>query len=87
MGSVWLGARREGDSDRCGVVGLLRTRLGGSTEQLGETLKAGGWRLPKEALDKLNKISARPWRYPRAFEEPMPERRAAAVKMPGMAKG
>jgi aryl-alcohol dehydrogenase-like predicted oxidoreductase len=57
-----------------------------NAEQLGETLKAGGWRLPKEAEEKLTKVSARPWRYPRAFEEPMPERRAAAVKMPGMAK-
>jgi len=57
-----------------------------NAEQLGETLKAGGWRLPKEAFDKLNKVSARPWRYPRAFEEPMPERRNSAVKMPGMTK-
>ena len=57
-----------------------------NAEQLGDTLKAGGWRLPKEALEKLNKVSARPWRYPRAFEEPMPERRAAAVKMQGMSK-
>ena len=55
-----------------------------NVEQLGETLKAGGWCLPKEALDKLNKVSSRPWRYPRAFEEPMPERRGSAVKMPGM---
>ena len=53
-----------------------------NAEQLGETLKAGGWRLPREALDKLNKVSSRPWRYPRAFEEPMPERRSSAVKMP-----
>jgi aryl-alcohol dehydrogenase-like predicted oxidoreductase len=55
-----------------------------NAEQLGETLKAGGWRLPKEAEEKLTKISARPWRYPRAFEEPMPERRSSAIKMPGM---
>ncbi len=55
-----------------------------NAEQLGETLKAGGWRLPPEALAKLDKISARPWRYPRAFEEPMPERRRSAIKMPGM---
>jgi aryl-alcohol dehydrogenase-like predicted oxidoreductase len=56
-----------------------------NAEQLGETLKAGGWRLPQEAFDKLNKVSARPWRYPRAFEEPMPERRNSAIKMPGTA--
>jgi aryl-alcohol dehydrogenase-like predicted oxidoreductase len=56
-----------------------------NAEQLGETLKAGGWRLPKEAFEKLNKVSARPWRYPRAFEEPMAGRRNSAIKMPGMA--
>ncbi len=55
-----------------------------NTEQLGETLKAGGWRLPQAALEKLNKVSAQPHRYPRAFEDPMPERRNSAVKMPGM---
>jgi len=55
-----------------------------NAEQLGETLKAGGWRLPKEAEEKLSKVSARPWRYPRAFEEPMPERRSSAVKMPSL---
>ena len=55
-----------------------------NAEQLGETLKAGGWRLPKEAEEKLSKVSARPWRYPRAFEEPMPERRGSAVKMPSL---
>jgi aryl-alcohol dehydrogenase-like predicted oxidoreductase len=58
-----------------------------NAEQLGETLQAGGWRLPVESLAKLNKVSARPWRYPRAFEEPMPERRRSAVKMPDLAKG
>src|SRR5882757_8147620 len=56
-----------------------------NAEQLGETLGAGGWRLPAAVLDKLNKVSARPTRYPRAFEDPMPERRASALKMPGMA--
>jgi aryl-alcohol dehydrogenase-like predicted oxidoreductase len=55
-----------------------------NAEQLGETLKAGGWRLPPEALAKLDKVSVRPTHYPRAFEDPMPERRSSAVKMPGM---
>ena len=32
LGLVGLGARREGGSDRRGVIGLLRTWLGGSTE-------------------------------------------------------
>jgi aryl-alcohol dehydrogenase-like predicted oxidoreductase len=54
-----------------------------NVEQLGETLKAGGWRLPAEVLTKLNEVSARPHRYPRAFEDPMPMRRASALKMPG----
>jgi aryl-alcohol dehydrogenase-like predicted oxidoreductase len=55
------------------------------SQQLNETLAAGGWRLPPEALERLNKVSAQPYRYPRAFEEPMVERRAAAVKMPRLA--
>jgi aryl-alcohol dehydrogenase-like predicted oxidoreductase len=55
-----------------------------NAEQLADTLKSGGWHLPKEALEKLNKVSAQPHRYPRAFEDPMPERRGAALKMPGM---
>jgi aryl-alcohol dehydrogenase-like predicted oxidoreductase len=55
-----------------------------NAEQLGETLKAGGWRLPQAALEKLNKVSVQPHRYPRAFEDPMPERRNSAIKMPGM---
>lgn len=54
-----------------------------NVEQLGETLKAGGWRLPAEVLTKLNEVSAQPHRYPRAFEDPMPMRRASALKMPG----
>lgn len=52
-------------------------------EQLRETLAAGGWRLPQAALEKLDKVSKQPHRYPRAFEDPMPERRNSAVKMPG----
>ena len=55
-----------------------------NAEQLSDTLKAGGWTLPKEAFDRLDKVSARPKRYPRAFEDPMPERRSSALKMPGM---
>ncbi|TBR28538.1 MAG: aldo/keto reductase, partial [Reyranella sp.] len=54
-----------------------------NAEQLGETLQAGGWRLPADALAKLSDVSARPHRYPRAFEDPMPARRASALKMPG----
>jgi aryl-alcohol dehydrogenase-like predicted oxidoreductase len=54
-----------------------------NAQQLGETLGAGGWRLPPAALAKLDKISAQPHRYPRAFEESMVERRNSAIKMPG----
>jgi hypothetical protein len=32
LGPVWLGARREGRSSGRGVIGLLRARLGGSTQ-------------------------------------------------------
>jgi aryl-alcohol dehydrogenase-like predicted oxidoreductase len=53
-----------------------------NAEQLRETLAVGGWRLPAEAREKLDKVSAQPHRYPRAFEDPMPERRNSAVKMP-----
>jgi aryl-alcohol dehydrogenase-like predicted oxidoreductase len=54
-----------------------------TAQQLGETLGAGGWRLPAAALEKLDKVSAQPHRYPRAFEESMVERRNSAIKMPG----
>lgn len=53
-----------------------------NAEQLKETLQAGGWRLPEAALEKLNRVSAQPHKYPRAFEDPMPARREQAVKMP-----
>jgi aryl-alcohol dehydrogenase-like predicted oxidoreductase len=57
-----------------------------NAEQLRETLQAGGWRLPAAALERLNKVSAQPHKYPRAFEDPMPGRREQAVNMPGMKK-
>jgi aryl-alcohol dehydrogenase-like predicted oxidoreductase len=53
-----------------------------NVQQLGETLAAGGWHLPDEALQKLNKVSAQPRRYPAAFEETMVERRNSAIKLP-----
>jgi aryl-alcohol dehydrogenase-like predicted oxidoreductase len=55
-----------------------------NAEQLSDTLKAGGWALPVEARQKLDSVSAQPHKYPRAFEDPMPQRRSAALKMPGM---
>jgi aryl-alcohol dehydrogenase-like predicted oxidoreductase len=53
-----------------------------NAQQLGETLGAGGWRLPADALAKLDKVSAQPRRYPAAFEETMVERRNSAIKRP-----
>ncbi len=52
-----------------------------NAQQLGETLAAGGWRLPEEARAKLDKVSAQPHRYSARFREPMVDRRNAAVKM------
>ena len=51
--------------------------------QLGETLAAGGWRLPADVFARLDKVSASPHRYPRAFEEPLVDRRSGSLKMPG----
>jgi aryl-alcohol dehydrogenase-like predicted oxidoreductase len=56
-----------------------------TVEQAHDNLRAGGWRLPPEALDRLNQVSALPMRYPKSIEATMDERRAAAVKMPSLA--
>ena len=53
-----------------------------NAEQLRGTMAAGGWRLPAEMLQRLNKVSAQPHRYSRAMEETMAGRRNSAVKMP-----
>jgi aryl-alcohol dehydrogenase-like predicted oxidoreductase len=49
--------------------------------QADDNLRAAGWRLPKEALEKLNQVSALPARYPKSMEANMHERRNNAVKM------
>jgi aryl-alcohol dehydrogenase-like predicted oxidoreductase len=54
-----------------------------TAEQLRDTLGAAGWRLPEEARARLDNVSASRWRYPRAMEETMAERRDRAVKKPG----
>ena len=59
------------------IVGARRA------EQLHDTLGAGGWRMPKEARARLDRISAVPHRYPRAMEANMAERRDQAVQMRG----
>ncbi len=53
-----------------------------TVEQARDNFLAGGWKLPAEALERLNTISHLPARYPRAMEANMHERRNSAVKMP-----
>ncbi|MEZ4616855.1 MAG: aldo/keto reductase [Caldilineaceae bacterium] len=55
-----------------------------TVEQARDNMLAGGWKLEGEALDRLNKVSALPHRYPRSMEEGMDVRRNAAVKMPSL---
>ena len=52
--------------------------------QAAQSMKAGGWRLPKEIDKRLDEVSSPGWRYPRSMETGMDQRRANAVKMPGM---
>jgi aryl-alcohol dehydrogenase-like predicted oxidoreductase len=54
-----------------------------TAEQFSDTLAATGWQLPQAALERLDKVSALPHRYPRAMEETMAERRDQAMRMPG----
>jgi aryl-alcohol dehydrogenase-like predicted oxidoreductase len=46
-----------------------------TAEQRDGTLAASGWRLPAEAREQLNRVSASPGQYPRAMEAAMAERR------------
>lgn len=55
-----------------------------TVEQARDNMLAGGWTMPADALARLNNVSQLPRRYPRSMEDPMPERRAAAVKMPSL---
>jgi aryl-alcohol dehydrogenase-like predicted oxidoreductase len=52
-----------------------------TAQQLGDTLAASSWRLPEEARERLDKVSAQPHRYPRAMEETMADRRNQAMQM------
>lgn len=52
-----------------------------NVEQISETLQASGWRLPEEVRARLDTASVLPHRYPRSMEDPMPGRRAAAVRI------
>jgi len=53
-----------------------------TAEQARDNLLAGGWRLPADALTRLNAVSQLPDRYPASMERNMHERRNSAVKMP-----
>jgi len=53
-----------------------------TVEQARDNMLAGGWRLPSEALERLNNVSQLPPRYPRSMEENMHERRNSAIEMP-----
>jgi aryl-alcohol dehydrogenase-like predicted oxidoreductase len=53
-----------------------------TAQQAEDNLRAGGWKLPPEALDRLNKVSQQPDRYPLSMERNMHERRNSAVNMP-----
>ena len=50
-----------------------------SAAQVQDSLGAAGWHLPAEAQARLDAVSARPWRYPRATAEEMVARRNSAV--------
>jgi aryl-alcohol dehydrogenase-like predicted oxidoreductase len=63
--------------------GITSAIIGARTvDQARDNMLAGGWRLPPEILERLNRVSALPERYPVAMEKNMHERRNSAVKMP-----
>jgi aryl-alcohol dehydrogenase-like predicted oxidoreductase len=53
-----------------------------TVEQARDNLLAGGLRLEGAPLERLNRVSAPPDRYPQAMERDMHQRRDGAVKMP-----
>ncbi|NJN82124.1 MAG: aldo/keto reductase [Caldilineaceae bacterium] len=64
---------------------ITSTIVGARTaEQFRGSLGASGWRLEGEALERLNKVSYLPERYPETMEKNMHERRNSAVKMPSL---
>lgn len=66
--------------------GITSAIIGARTvAQAHDNLLAGGWRLPAEALARLNQVSHLPDRYPESMEKNMHERRNSAVQMPSLA--
>lgn len=64
---------------------ITSTIIGARTlEQARDNMLAGSWRLEGEALERLNAVSERPMRYPKAMEFNMDERRNSAVNMPSL---
>ena len=55
-----------------------------NTAQLRDNIGATGWRLEGEALERLNKVSWLPPRYPESFEYNTHERRTNALDMPSL---
>lgn len=53
-----------------------------NSQQLRDNLGAAGWRLEGNPLERLNKVSWLPPRYPQSFEQNMHERRNSAIDMP-----
>lgn len=53
-----------------------------TAQQAEDNLRAGSWTLPPKALDRLNKVSQQPDRYPLSMEHNMHERRNSAINMP-----
>ena len=55
-----------------------------TVEQARDNMLAGSFTLESESLDKLDKVSFLPHRYPREMEENMHERRNDAIDLPSL---
>jgi len=55
-----------------------------NTQQLRDNLGAAGWHLEGDPLERLNKVSWLPPRYPESFEYNVHERREKAINMPSL---
>jgi len=55
-----------------------------TVEQARDNMLAGEWRMPEEALKRLDDASQQPMRYPKSMEYNMHIRRNNAVKMPSL---
>lgn len=63
---------------------VTSTIVGARTlDQFKDNLGASGWSLEGDALQRLNEVSALPYRYPKSMEHNMAERRNSAVRIPG----